>query len=754
MQLLTQLQQLGRERQQLRTVCSQTEQQLQHLDKTKALLAHRRSSLIRDLANVYPIVQISPREDFSICDVWVPEATQYNESNLSTPSFQVSFNRSKSSRSISSAKTSSVNSKENKNSRESSPLLLNSDSKEKAEKINPSQSTTSTFYSGSSRSSDNQKSTSKKSIEGSYSTTRSAQVYPPFHPNQNVNQSPVALPHTMESLSAGLGMSAHLLCLLSGLLQMPLRYPISPDGSLATITDVASTMLMENCRKKDDPLTKCLPDMRCQPLLNINNPGLLSDILSPFLPSVPHTSLSVPKSSSGISLGQCQESKISSTSRSPSHSRSNSQSLSQSPQRIVSKSLSPSLSHRGINVVIEPSGLFSDINSSDAKGSRALAHSASVGNLVNVSCTSQELSPSSRFQTLKPTVDNDSENFRTFGMTTPNSLDSRVCISSQITLSLDKGLDHIKSVVDEVRERGMLPEDITDSAGIDFSKGSAESKLATSTCSLTNLTRNKTLMVVSNSIDFEEPGASNCEDETTQLLKSWHEDNPSQFSYTSGGSTDLLEEVGVEATETFMQSSSTLKPEEISSNSQYNVPLVGFRKSGEPEIEKIYNSTPQEPETYLDSKSGKRPTNRNEEKRKNSKSKTRSFWPFSRSNTSEESSKDNNSVSEPLLAGDEDEEFECLKVDDPKASQDSWMNSALANSRKDVDLLDISVEENTPLLARENKASDELLKQSLAAMSKEITVNANLDELSDLSQVANRTAKLASKPFTFKLSGK
>ncbi|KAF2352219.1 hypothetical protein FHG87_017023, partial [Trinorchestia longiramus] len=57
MQLLTQLQQLGRERQQLRTVCSQTEQQLQHLDKTKALLAHRRSSLIRDLANVYPIVQ-------------------------------------------------------------------------------------------------------------------------------------------------------------------------------------------------------------------------------------------------------------------------------------------------------------------------------------------------------------------------------------------------------------------------------------------------------------------------------------------------------------------------------------------------------------------------------------------------------------------------------------------------------------------------------------------------------------------------
>jgi hypothetical protein len=66
MQLLTLLQQLGRERQHLRSVCSQSEHQLQQLEKTKSLLAHRRACLIRELAQVYPIVQVISLERLEI----------------------------------------------------------------------------------------------------------------------------------------------------------------------------------------------------------------------------------------------------------------------------------------------------------------------------------------------------------------------------------------------------------------------------------------------------------------------------------------------------------------------------------------------------------------------------------------------------------------------------------------------------------------------------------------------------------------
>ena len=88
--MLTLLQALGRERQQLRSRCSDCAQQMPQLLRVRAQLAHRRTQLLRDLACVYPIVQISPADDFSISNVWVPDAQLYSVSpyGLQTPSFQ------------------------------------------------------------------------------------------------------------------------------------------------------------------------------------------------------------------------------------------------------------------------------------------------------------------------------------------------------------------------------------------------------------------------------------------------------------------------------------------------------------------------------------------------------------------------------------------------------------------------------------------------------------------------------------------
>lgn len=54
---------------------------------------------------------------------------------------------------------------------------------------------------------------------------------------------------TETSLSVALGFVAHLIVLISQLLHVPLRYPIKPNGSLATITDTTSFQLRDNERE-------------------------------------------------------------------------------------------------------------------------------------------------------------------------------------------------------------------------------------------------------------------------------------------------------------------------------------------------------------------------------------------------------------------------------------------------------------------------------------------------------------------------
>nr|XP_027226277.1 UV radiation resistance associated protein-like [Penaeus vannamei] len=51
------------------------------------------------------------------------------------------------------------------------------------------------------------------------------------------------------ALSVGLGFVAHLIVLMAHLLHVPLRYPVTPNGSLATITDTTSLQLRDSERE-------------------------------------------------------------------------------------------------------------------------------------------------------------------------------------------------------------------------------------------------------------------------------------------------------------------------------------------------------------------------------------------------------------------------------------------------------------------------------------------------------------------------
>lgn len=512
--------------------------------------------------------------------------------------------------------------------------------------------------------------------------------------------------------------------------------------------------------------------MKCQSLLTSNNPGLLTDLLSPFISSSsqpnkpPLSSLQSPNLSHDVKSSSTSRSPV--PPKSPGHSRSHSQSLSQSPLRCYSKSLSPTLSHRAINAVIEPSGLFSDGLSSDPQLKNT--HSASLGNLVNLWRASSGPDNEPTVKENETLSANYMSSFpsspRSFDVRTPNSVETRrLSVNSQVCRSLDEGLDHVKTVFDNVRDhRGII------SGKLECYNSSTpfpnKSSGAGNTGSLTNLHKNKPLMVVSDSIDFEDKSMSQYEeDETTNLLRSWHEDNPSQFSYTSCGSSELLEEVGIEATENFMQSSAKdqAKVNEIPSTSpKLSLPsaaVVATKTSG-PGITSIESKKVVEVPPAPLPKAVNPPVNRYEEKKKKQKTKSRNFWPFSRSNTSDDSSRDTSSASEPLLCGTNDDtnnaRLSNATKEEPCTEHQGIQTSALDNPADAVkaESSKNSLEENTPLLNAEKEASDELLKQSLAAMAKEIKCTADLSKLSDLNEVTDRTERLASRPFSFKLGGK
>lgn len=268
---------LSRDRQNLRSSCNQSEQQLLQLHRARAKLGHRRAQLVRDLSCVYPIVQISAKDDFSVSNAWVPDAqTHQNLSNLQTPTFQqniiIPSSQSSNKSSPSSKKMISLTSGSGARSDDASyskmPNNFDTNSKiiDATENINDNRSISGdkdtqqqTRMDGSlphpaidknmKPSSSPSKQPPNPPSSGSPYHSRSSAGLPcihvPFHPshlhgaggsssavaaggsgagflapNNFLGSSVPALPHSTESLSAGLGMATHLLCLVSGLLQV------------------------------------------------------------------------------------------------------------------------------------------------------------------------------------------------------------------------------------------------------------------------------------------------------------------------------------------------------------------------------------------------------------------------------------------------------------------------------------------------------------------------------------------------------
>ena len=642
-------------------------------------------------------------EEFSICNLWIPDAQLHDNNSLQTPNFQV--NRSKPAK---------------------APSKVPSEHNSPSARQNNSASTNSAA--------------SRVAIKEA------------FHPLPSTLST--GLPHTFGSLSAGLGMAAHLMCLLSGILQVPLRYPMSPMGSLATVEDVATFVLPQDNRKfplytrgkekeklhfkyavfllnkniaqlhqyaglpkpitpsatlpnlyglvmhltKDKPYSVFeLPDLKCNPLLT-------SELHREIRASVPF---------------------LSANQSSPSHSCSSSRAHSPKP--------SPSPTH-GFSSHI-PSNSVRDDDFLDVPSAPPLSSSHPGERSAWEVPEGKGLQPGAGHGTL--------------------------ALQSSVSCSLDKGLDHISGVVD-VGDAGVNSDNPFQA------KGTLKKQ---TTGSLTNLHKDKPLMVLSDGINFE--GRSEFrDDDTTTLLRSWNDGGPSHFcsAYSSGNSLEQLEDC-IEATESFNPKDcqiETSKQEEL-----------------------VKNST-----SPRDSAKGNKP-------------KSRSFWPFSRSNTNESSGEGNviaeiseknvpNSdtkvpISEKNVPNSDikvpiseknvpnfDTKVPISEKNVPNSdtkvpiSEKNVPNSdtkvpisETSNSVRAMESLKIEREDrkrisedaekekdSSNLSAEERLKAEKLLTESLAALAIEDNFTADLSKFNDLSDVADRASKLGAKNFSFSKASK
>lgn len=127
------------------------------------------------------------------------------------------------------------------------------------------------------------------------------------------------------------------------------------------------------------------------------------------------------------------------------------------------------------------------------------------------------------------------------------NLEERLSHSNGFSFSLDNGLNHIggkRSSYYKIRDLTSCDDlKLVDSAPktLTHGRGSDPSLLANADLTTTG------------EVEEEEDNLPVFKEQTTELLRSWHEDDPSHYSVVSEvGSSERLEEVGVECDESFM----------------------------------------------------------------------------------------------------------------------------------------------------------------------------------------------------------
>ncbi|XP_071515286.1 uncharacterized protein Uvrag [Panulirus ornatus] len=365
------------------------------------------------------------------------------------------------------------------------------------------------------------------------------------------------------TLSVGLGFVAHLIVLLSQLMHVPLRYPIKPNGSFATITDTTSLQLRDSDRefplytrgKEREKLhfnygvfllNKNIAQMRWYcgiPTSDLRSTLLNLSILMSKLtqtgtvsnqpPAVmPDVLMPVPASSTPVNLEVRTPASLLHQQRSP---------------RLPLNPLAHSTSQEHAKDVLVENDDDDDDSASQWKLTKSSSETnSSDASPVKASLYVREAVPlSGKGNTGKFVFVDKVQNPLVDTNHVEQNLEERLSHSNGFSFSLDNGLNHIGgkhntyykikdlSSCDDLK----LMNNVT--KALSFVRGSDPSLLANA-----DLTASR---------EGEEDILPVFKEQTTELLRSWHEDDPSHYTGVSEvGSSERLEEVGVECDESFM----------------------------------------------------------------------------------------------------------------------------------------------------------------------------------------------------------
>ncbi|CAL4143970.1 unnamed protein product, partial [Meganyctiphanes norvegica] len=340
-------------------------------------------------------------------------------------------------------------------------------------------------------------------------------------------------------ISVALGFVAHLLVMLAHLLHIPLRYPITPNGSMATVADTTSLQLRENDRQfplytrgkereklhfnygvfllnKDiaqlrwycglltTDLRQTLPNIQSL-MTKITNHSVSGGNPAAIMPDV-HLPPLLPPTTAGLELRTPNLMLGQQPPRSPS--------FSSNASPVLTKSYHSTLDEADLQfeIVEKKSNLIErEMEPLSAKDSNS-----SIGKFVFIDKIQNPLVESGQYA---------------------HVFDDRLGQTNGFSFSLDNGLDKIG-----VTKNNYINNPTTADDSVQVCRTVSNS-----------LTGGSESNLIEKAVTEEDitDGSSIFKDQTTELLRSWHEAMPSPYSGVND-SIEKLEEVGVECDESFM----------------------------------------------------------------------------------------------------------------------------------------------------------------------------------------------------------
>lgn len=356
------------------------------------------------------------------------------------------------------------------------------------------------------------------------------------------------------TLSVGLGYVAHILYILAQFLHVPLRYPVKPYGSQATITDTTSLQLRENERqfqlysrgKEKEKLhfnygvfllNKNIAQLRCYC-------SILTQDLRPTLPNLNYLVARLVQSSCSANPPVAVMPDVLVP---PLISRDYVGYEVRTPTSLLQRKRGPQMlvNVNNSGMPVEHKSGSQEHEDTTWKGTKSSSDTDSNSEITptNISLFVREVTPLDGKDNPGKFVfvDQLHNSIVDPSLTDPN-LEERLSHSNGFSFSLDNGLNHIGGKSSPYYK-------IKDLSSCDDLNISKVSKLL-------NLSRGSDPSLLSKTnigVDEEEEILPVFKEQTTELLRSWTEDAQSHYVEVSEvSSSERLEEVGIECHETFM----------------------------------------------------------------------------------------------------------------------------------------------------------------------------------------------------------